>query len=263
MTKRIFKHILSRKALSVLALAMLGSTFITTACNGNAKSSGETDSASDSAAGQYNLKTNQVAPASAPTAPAPKQSFTAFKVNSYNVRIPDIDDFKPLTDKMAVNGRAIKTITFYTLSVSGGLGSMQDDYEPFMRARTIAEAKKYSNPIMAYKFDRDGNVTEWECDYMEGYEFYYDSKGHPIHIIDEADGYRGSPSYKVRYDITWDNDRPTSYTRKVLMFESGAGDSTANDLEFESDFSADTAKFVRTLVRNAGSRIKVSGNSCK
>lgn len=191
---------------------------------------------------------------------ATRQSFNAFKVGREFVRIPDIDDFALLTDKINVNGRKIKEISFYSLTPSIGAGSALSDYEFFIKARTFQEAKPYSQLIRGYTFDREGNITTAEISPDESYEYTYDSKNHPIKVTYQTEGYRGAASYTIRYDISWDNDTPIKLSHKVLDYEGGITDEKP---DIETDFSSETTKYIKNLIHYSGSNIRSTGNTYK
>lgn len=251
--------IFNTHTLRVMAIPFLTFPLLTMACKNSGKAVSEISD--DSLAVEVIEDTEALVFDSVPEEAPAKKSYTSFTVNSRNIRIPGLEDLKPITDKFSSEGRQIKSITFYGLTPSIGMGSMADDSGPYMRAKTFREAKNYAQVLMEYEFDRDGNIEELNMDAMEGYEFKHDSSGRPVEIKSESDGYRGSPSYVVKYSISWSGDTPTSINRKIEEFESEFSDSS--ELEFETDFTGRTSEFVNSLVRHTGSKAQVSGNTCK
>lgn len=136
---------------------------------------------------------------------------TTIKINTKTVILPALSDFK-----LNFNGRKVKSISILGVTTWQGLGSMQPD--EFAEARTYEAAKEYSDLIAKYDFDRDGRVTSVQS--LNSYSFKYDDQGRLTTIFDEdEEGYRGSSSYKIRYDLKWEGDKAVSMTHKILEFE--------------------------------------------
>ncbi len=190
-----------------------------------------------------------------------RNPYTSFTVDTRNIRIPDLADLAPITDKMQAEGKQIKTITFYGLTPSIGMGSMYDNMESLKKAKSLSKIKEYTEILREYAFDRDGKIEELMLDPMEAYQFEYDSFGRPVEIESASLGYRGSPTYMVKYTINWNGDTPTTIDREIEEFESDFIDKS--ELEFETDFTGRTSEFINMLVKNTGSDFHVSGNTCK
>ncbi|MDE7412589.1 MAG: hypothetical protein K2N05_02195 [Muribaculaceae bacterium] len=237
------------------ALLILAAQFFT-ACNNPAKKNEAVDS---TIAESISLVADTVTTA---TDPVPPKVFNSFRVKSHEVKIPHLSDFAPLIS-LIQNSNTIKKIAFYTPTPSTGLADMVDNAEPFLRAKNISAAKKYSNCIAQYDFDKNGNVIEVDNDTCEEYEFSYDADGHPTRISYITEGYRGSPSYTAKYDISWDGDTPLSMKRRIINYESAYDDvmDPNEAVPFEYDFKGDfPAMIIKTIKKNKPS---VIGNSCK
>lgn len=141
------------------------------------------------------------------------------------------------------------------------MADMASAAESYSKAKNLTQAKKYGWALRKYKFNEDGNIVEANSDDTSDVYFKYDDSGHPVEIISKEEGYRGSPSFKAKYSIAWNGDTPSSIKRNILEFESDYID--RSELEFQTDFSWNTAKYVKDLVKASSSTPGGSGNSCK
>ncbi len=262
MHMKLFASIIKHRKLNGLVIPFLALPLVVTACNKTAKTDSDIDSAEvviveDSAVTEDVGMLTDTIPDDTPV----KKTYTTLKIGKRNIKLPGLADLKPITDKISADGKKIKSVSFYGLTPSGGLGSMTDDIDPFTRARNLAEAKKYSQPLMVYEFDRDGNIEELDMDAMYEYEYKHDVYGRPTEITSVSGGYRGCPSYVVKYTISWDGETPTDIKRKIEEFESEF--SNSSELEFETDFTGRTSEFVKQLVKHTGSKVQVQGNTAK
>ncbi|MDE7414430.1 MAG: hypothetical protein K2N05_11695 [Muribaculaceae bacterium] len=191
---------------------------------------------------------------------------TSFTVGSKSVKIPSLTEFKPLLEKMDLGGSRVKSITFMGLTPSIGMGSMADAFGRFTKARTYADASEYGETLSEYEFDSKQKITSLYQDAMIGSEFDYNQAGLPSVITYGEGGYRGSPSYTIRYDITWNGSQASSINSTVLEFESeyiddyNEAELGPDNLDFASDMAWDN---IKRLLAASNSTIKVNGQECK
>lgn len=192
-----------------------------------------------------------------------KSEFTTFSVDSKDVAIPDLYEFKPLIAVFPNVNKKIKNITIYSLSVGSGLGYLNETAKPFMNATTLSKAKKYATDEIYYKFNRAQQLTELNNG-ESSYNFRYDKEGHPVSIIVDESGYRGSPEYKLKYTISWKGDKPISLKRDLIEFESDYEEPNEENVPFDLNFTSDPVlSNILEMLSIKTTNVKIIQNACK
>lgn len=180
----------------------------------------------------------------------------SYTVGSRVIKIPDIKAFSSLLSRFENSNEPLKRITVYYMSGEGGLGTLDEDLKYFNKANNITTAKKYATSDIVLEFNSKQLITH--IDYSFGnYWFKYDEKGHPITITQDEWGYRGSPIFKLKYNIRWQDDKPVSITREIIEYESIYGEDDGTSLPFNLDFAA------QPIVSDMLSMLKSKTTECK
>lgn len=255
MTTMKYNHKLN----SLIAISLLSASTVMTGCQQSKASQADTDTFAIVDTAYYDSAISET-----PVVVVEPQVITNFRAGSKNVVLPSLEAMG-----LADSGDGVKSVAIIGLAPWGGLGSMAQQYQGFMAANSISQAKNYGDVLCEYSFDEAGRVTKATAEMVE-YRFTYDDMGHPTAITVEEEGYRGEPSYKVRYTIAWDGDNATSISRKFLEYDPGMSEGTPRDevCPFITDFSKSaTLKSCNAMPGSAvekrdshGNWTKLSGN---
>lgn len=212
-------------ASSASVLALAGALTACSSANGR--------NVEEDTVGAYGESMDSIVVAEGMAAEMPKQSYTRFTAGKHEVVLPSMDDLGLANDSCGV-----KSVTIYGLTPWGGMGDMEDRMSGFNSASSAAQAKNYGDVVSSYTFDRDGRITKANLA-MVDYTFSYDGQGRPVSVTVEEEGYRGAPSYNIRYTIAWSGDEATSVSRKFLTYDPGFNEDTPRDkaCPFTTDFS--------------------------
>ena len=190
------------------------------------------------------------------------QGLTNFTVGSKVVKIPNLNSFQPLLKHFPKTSRKIKSIKICYMT---GLAGEPGDYvDYFRKAKNFREAKKVScTDILTFDFNKNQQIVKY-IHYLGSDQFKYDTNGHLKSIIDEEWGYRGSPAYKVQYNIKWKDDTPISINRDIIEFESEYEELNDETLPFDLDFASDdvVSNLIAMLNSNT-TKVKTQQNTCR
>ena len=249
----------NHKLNSLIAISLLSASTVMTGCQQSKASQADTDTFAIVDTAYYDSAISET-----PVVVVEPQVITNFRAGSKNVVLPSLEAMG-----LADSGDGVKSVAIIGLAPWGGLGSMAQQYQGFMAANSISQAKNYGDVLCEYSFDEAGRVTKATAEMVE-YRFTYDDMGHPTAITVEEEGYRGGPSYKVRYTIAWDGDNAASISRKFLEYDPGMSEGTPRDevCPFITDFSQSaTLKSCNAMPGSAvekrdshGNWTKLSGN---
>lgn len=189
--------------------------------------------------------------------------FISYTVGSRVIKIPDVKAFRPLLARFGNSNEPLKRITVYYMSGEGGLGTLDEDIKYFNKATNINTAKKYATSDIIFEFNSKELITH--IDYSFGnYWFQYDEKGHPITITQDEWGYRGSPIFKIKYNIRWQGDKPVSITRDIIEFESVYGDDDGTSLPYNLDFASEPiVSDMLSMLKSTTTECKIIQNTCR
>ena len=189
--------------------------------------------------------------------------FISYRVGSRVIKIPDIKAFSPLLSRFENSNEPLKRITVYYMSGEGGLGTLDEDLTDFNNANNITTAKKYATSDIVLEFNSKQLITH--IDYSFGnYWFKYDDKGHPITITQDEWGYRGSPIFKIKYNIRWQDDKPVSITRDIIEYESIYGEGDGTSLPFDLDFAGEPiVSDMLSMLKSKTTECKIIQNTCR